>query len=121
MHGPIYVKFIQLIWTYTLQNIEVYIIYNKIGENMGKFVGCTPRVRWFTQKKYVQLEVIFCQVLSLAGQGEVKFLEENTFPLKLFSITDLTWIGQESLHIEHIILSEKLTYKLNGLLQNIIR
>ena len=45
------------------------------------------------QKRCVQVEVIFCQVLSLAGQGEDDFLEENTFPLPLFSLTDLTWTG----------------------------
>jgi len=41
-------------------------------------------------KKGTQVEVIFCQVLSLAGQGEDEFLEENILPLPLFSITDLT-------------------------------
>jgi hypothetical protein len=41
-------------------------------------------------KKAVQVEVTFCQILSLAGEGEDEFLEENIFPLSLFSITDLT-------------------------------
>jgi hypothetical protein len=52
---------------------------------MSKSGGCTPRVRWFTQNKGVEVEVIFRQ-----GQGEVEFLEENTFPFPLFSITDVT-------------------------------
>jgi len=41
-------------------------------------------------KKSVEVEVIFYQVLSLAGQGKDEFLEVNPFPLPFFSLTDLT-------------------------------